>query len=213
MSGDGLPGPESIESLLAELGRRCAAQGIKAEMFLVGGGAMALAYSRGRVTRDLDAAFEPMTLVYAEARKMADDLGLPPDWLNDGVKGLMPDRTDDAARVQYASEGLTVMVASPEYLFAMKAAAARQEADTDDLLVLARSLKVTTAGQAFGIIERYYSPQRLTAKSRFFIEETFSARSEPEDSTPEVSADDPANPPARPTRAGRRSKQQQRKPR
>ena len=36
-------------------------------MFLVGGAAMALAYSTSRVTRDLDAMFEPESLVYEMA--------------------------------------------------------------------------------------------------------------------------------------------------
>lgn len=179
-AADALLGREDIQSLLAELGHRCSARGINAEMFLVGGGAMALAYSRSRVTRDLDAIFEPKALVYAEARAIADDLGLPPDWLNDGVKGLMPDRRDDEPRVQYVTEGLKVMVASPKYMFAMKAAAARQEGDTEDLLMLAKALGVTTPTQAFAIIERYYSPERLTIKSQFFIEQTFSAQHDEE---------------------------------
>jgi hypothetical protein len=76
-----------IQSLIAELGERCAAKGINAEMFLVGGAAMALVYSRLRTTRDLDAIFEPKALVYQEVRRLADDRGLPPDWLDDGVKG------------------------------------------------------------------------------------------------------------------------------
>lgn len=173
---DALFGREDIEHLLAELGRRCKAAGINAELFIVGGGAMALAYSRERVTRDLDAVFEPKARVYSEARQMADELRLPPDWLNDGVKGLMPDRHDEAPRVQFAAEGLTVMVASPEYVFAMKAASARQEADTEDLLLLAGILRVTEADHAFAIIERYYSSKRLTPKSRFFIEQTFARK-------------------------------------
>jgi hypothetical protein len=50
---------DQIRALLVELGQRLDARGIEARLFLVGGAAMALAFSRRRVTRDLDAVFEP----------------------------------------------------------------------------------------------------------------------------------------------------------
>lgn len=164
---------DGITALIAALGERCAAHGIQVEMFLVGGAAMALAYDRERTTRDLDAVFEPKALVYEHARRLADERGLPPDWLNDGVKGLLPDRPDTGPQVVFTSTGISVAVASPDYLFAMKAAAARQEADTEDLLRLAALLNISTAAAAFAMIERFYAPSRLSAKSHFFIEAAF----------------------------------------
>lgn len=172
-SGGPLLGRAEIESLIAELGERCAAKGINVEMFLVDGAAMALAYSRQRTTRDLDAIFEPKTLVYEEARRLADKRGLPPDWLNGGVKGLMPDRPNTGQQVTFSSNGISVAVASPEYLFAMKAASARQEADAEDLLTVAAILHITTQSEAFAMIERFYDPSRLSAKSHFFIQGVF----------------------------------------
>jgi hypothetical protein len=178
---DELSGPlldrAAIESLIAELGARCAAKGFDAELFLVGGAAMALAYSRLRTTRDLDAVFEPRTRVYEEARRLADDRGLPTDWLNDGVKGLLPDRSDTGPQVTFVSSGISVAIASAEYLFAMKAAAARQEADGADLLTLAGILHITTQAEAMAMVERFYDPSRLSAKSRFFIEGVLSGQS------------------------------------
>jgi hypothetical protein len=46
-------------------------------VFVVGGAAMAMAYDAARVTRDIDAAFKLHGIVLDEARKVADDLGLP----------------------------------------------------------------------------------------------------------------------------------------
>jgi hypothetical protein len=46
-------------------------------VFVVGGAAMALAYDAARVTRDVDARFIPHGIVIEEARRVADDLGLP----------------------------------------------------------------------------------------------------------------------------------------
>ncbi len=164
-----------IEALLTALGEACASKGISVEMFLVGGAAMALAYSRERTTRDLDAIFEPKIQVYAEARRLADERGLPPDWLNEAVKGLLPDNPDAGPQVTFSRPGISVAVASAEYLFAMKVAAARAEADTDDLLTLAGVLGISTHVQALAMVERYYSASRLSAKSQFFLEGVFGA--------------------------------------
>ena len=77
---------DRIRFLLIELGSRLAARGLEARIFLVGGAAMALAYSRTRITRDLDAVFEPKREICDEVARMADEFGLPDGWLNDGVK-------------------------------------------------------------------------------------------------------------------------------
>lgn len=139
-------------------------------MFLVGGGAMVLAYSRERTTRDLDAVFEPKALVYEEVAKIAEEEGLPPDWVNDAVKGLLPDQADQGEGVTFESKGISVAIASAEYLFAMKALSARQGTDGDDLVALARVIGITTPEHALAVIKRYYNPSRLTAKASIFIQ-------------------------------------------
>jgi hypothetical protein len=53
-------------------------RGVVADIFVVGGAAMALAYDATRVTRDVDALFVPHGVVLEEARIVADNLGLPP---------------------------------------------------------------------------------------------------------------------------------------
>ena len=50
---------------------------------------MALAYDAARVTRDVDAVFKPHGIVLEEARKVADDLGLPYWWLNEPASGCI----------------------------------------------------------------------------------------------------------------------------
>jgi methylmalonyl-CoA mutase cobalamin-binding subunit len=63
-----LLGGKRIKESLADLGRRCAAAGVAADMFVVGGAAIALAYSEVRATRDIDAVFEPKMRVYEVAK-------------------------------------------------------------------------------------------------------------------------------------------------
>jgi len=74
---DVLFGRAEIERAFTALGERLARRGVVADVFVVGGAAMALAYDAARVTRDVDAVFKPHGIVLEEARKVADDLGLP----------------------------------------------------------------------------------------------------------------------------------------
>lgn len=166
---------DRVRELLTELGVRLAARGVEARLFLVGGAAMALAFSRERVTRDLDAVFEPKREVYAEAGRLARERGLPEDWLNDSVKGLLPDMVQPVeGTTSFSAPGIHVGVASAEYLFAMKAMAARQEADGDDLRLLARTLNLSDARAALALVERFYGPARMTVKTQLILEDIMS---------------------------------------
>jgi predicted nucleic acid-binding protein len=55
---DVLLGRADIERAAA-LGERLVRRGVVADVFVVGGAAMALAYDAARVTRDVDAVFKP----------------------------------------------------------------------------------------------------------------------------------------------------------
>lgn len=173
MNHGNLLSADEIRELLSELGRRLNERGISAQLFLVGGAAMALEFNSRRSTRDLDGVFEPKAEVYAEAAAMAEELGLPPDWLNDGVKGLLPDRSAAEVGNRFESPGISVGIASAEYLFAMKAVAAREDADADDLRILAEYIGVTNTEDALDLVERYFSPQRLLPTTQFFVEVIF----------------------------------------
>jgi hypothetical protein len=56
---DVLFGRAQIERAFTALGERLARRGVVADVFVVGGAAMALAYDVARVTRDVDAVFKP----------------------------------------------------------------------------------------------------------------------------------------------------------
>ncbi len=173
MAQEGYFDRDKIIELMTELGARLDSQGVRAEMFVVGGSAMALAYNRDRLTKDIDAVFEPKSVIYKEARRMAAEKGLPEDWLNDGVKGLLPDRPDTGVQTTFVAPGISVSVASPEFVFAMKAAAARVEEDTEDLRLLAQMLGVSTGALALDLVERFYDRARLSPKTQFILQETF----------------------------------------
>lgn len=81
---------EQLQGLLQELSESLQARGLQAQLFIVGGAAMALAYDHQRMTRDVDALFAPAREVRDIAAELAERHGLEPDWLNDGAKGFMP---------------------------------------------------------------------------------------------------------------------------
>lgn len=66
MTGDGLLGRADLERAFGALGDRLARRGVVADLFIVGGAAMALAYDANRVTRDVDATFVPHGIVLEE---------------------------------------------------------------------------------------------------------------------------------------------------
>ena len=158
---------EKIVAALKELGRRLELSDERAELYIVGGAAMALAFARDRVTRDIDAVFVPKTRIYNEAEAMAvEDSSLGPDWLNDAVKGFLPQVDDSKAQVMLERPGIRVLVASPQRLLAMKIFAARVDRDRDDILTLCAEANISTIDEALDMTYDLYG-ELLTAKSRF----------------------------------------------
>jgi hypothetical protein len=81
-------GAEDIRAILDDLSDELASHGARADLFLVGGATIAVAYDQSRSTRDLDAVFLPTDVVREAARAVAERRGLAMDWLNDAVKGV-----------------------------------------------------------------------------------------------------------------------------
>jgi hypothetical protein len=164
MSGDDFRAV--LDAMADELERR----GIRAELFVVGGAAMALAYDARRTTRDLDAVFEPKAVLYEVARQVGARYDLGPDWLNDAVKGFLPG-ADPNATTLFDRPGLAVLIASPPYLFAMKAVAARAERDASDLQALYRLCGFASIDEALDSVAERYPPHLLPPKTEFMLRE------------------------------------------
>jgi len=161
-----------ILSALQALGDELTSRDIHGQIFIVGGAAMALAYSTRRVTADIDAVFEPKASIYEAAAHVAHDLDLPEDWLNDAVKGFMPG-PDEHPRPIPDITGIEITTASPEYLLAMKLMAMRFGEDDEDIEILLRECDLHTADDALALLERMYPSQEPSPKTRFFLEQHF----------------------------------------
>ena len=161
---------DEIVSNLEALSNQLEEQGIRGEMFLVGGAAMALAYNRKRTTRDLDAVFEPKMLIYEAAKRMAEIRHLEPDWLNDAVKTFMPG-PDPQAETVLNLPALSVSVTSPRYLFALKALASREDRDIDDLKILYNLCGFSSVDEAIDYVDMVYSGRPVEARVAFVLRE------------------------------------------
>lgn len=159
-----------IEALLRDLSDELAQRDVQADIFLVGGAAMALAYDARRATRDLDAVFAPAQVVRAAAAAVAAKLDLEVDWLNDAVKGFLPGDDPDP-RLFFESPSLRVSVASPRYLLAMKLRAARVDVDVDDIRLLYRLCGFTTVDEGLDLLQRSYPPSIIPPKTQYLLAE------------------------------------------
>jgi uncharacterized nucleotidyltransferase DUF6036 len=164
-----------ILEALEALGEKLSREGIRGQIFIVGGAAMALAYSTRRVTRDIDAVFEPKSAIYSAAGRVAEEMGLPEDWLNDAVKGFMPG-PDEEPRPVPEVHGIEVSTASPRYLLAMKLMAMRFGEDDEDILILLRECDIHSAEEALEVLEAIYPRREPPAKTRFFLAELLDRR-------------------------------------
>ena len=153
----------SVRELLEELGRRLAARGSHATLYVVGGAAMALELDQRRITADVDAIFEPDPVVRSIAADIAEERGLPPHWLNSSARPWVPG--GDSGTVLFESDGLAVTVASPQHLLAMKMAASRPQ-DLADLQVLFAALDITRPEQAADLALQIYGEHSVALTPR-----------------------------------------------
>jgi hypothetical protein len=143
------------------------------EVGIVGGAAMVLAYHAREATRDVDAVFAPTASLREAASVVAHELGLPEDWLNDGVKGFMP-AEQPKKNVLIKTPNLLVWTPEPAYLLAMKATSARLDSkDAEDLRFLIKHCKINSANEVFELISKYYPGGKILAKVQYFVEEIF----------------------------------------
>jgi hypothetical protein len=160
-----------IVAALTALGEVLARAGVQGEIYVVRGAAIALAYDARRSTRDIDGVFEPKAAIYEAAAEVSEQLGLPPGWLNDAVKGFLAGPDPEAAPVLEVP-GLRCLAASARMLLALKVLAHRVGEDEADVRFLAGELRLRTAHDVLAVAEEVFG-DRLDSAARFFVEELF----------------------------------------
>jgi hypothetical protein len=127
---------DDIRHAFGVLSEELERHGRRAEIVVVGGAALVLLFRTRESTKDVDAYFvkPEASLVREAAEAVANRLGLPSDWLNDGAKGYLVGVT--MGDVLYESQALMVRAASTAQLLAMKLAAWRDAIDRGDAKLL-----------------------------------------------------------------------------
>jgi hypothetical protein len=134
---------DRIAQLLLLLNAELAADGVRGELYLAGGAVMCLVFHARSATKDIDALLVPAAELRRAAERVAAREELPPDWINDAVKGFFSESGRFDVYANYSH--LQVFAPHPEYLLAMKCLAIRlgeEFRDRDDIQVLLQLLNV-----------------------------------------------------------------------
>ena len=137
---------------------------------------MVLAFNARSSTKDVDAIFEPSSEIRAAAAAVAEDLDLPPDWLNDAAKRFLSPSGEFKAIDALDLPNLRVQAPTAEYMLAMKVLAARsgiggERGDARDIAFLIRLLGLGHASEVMDIVSRYYDPSRILPRSIYLVDE------------------------------------------
>jgi len=163
---------DDIRRLFVLLDTELATTETSAELYLVGGAVMCLAFGARESTRAVDALFKPSAEVRRAAARVAAVVGVADSWLNDGVKGWLSARGEFNHYLELPH--LSVFVAHPRYLLAMKCVAMRlgeEFHDLDDVRYLLRHLNVESATDALAIVESYFDASAIPLKARLALQE------------------------------------------
>lgn len=143
---------------LTRLGQLAEEKGGRVELALVGGALMVLLYETRDSTRDVDViilAPGEAAIVRGLACVVADELGWPGDWLNDGAKGYLIGLSPGPT--VFAAPGIEVWRPSTAQLLAMKLSAWRDDVDIADASCLLRELP-GSRDDIWQTVERYLTP-------------------------------------------------------
>ena len=150
-------------------------RGHQALLYVVGGANMALAVDSRRSTTDVDTVVKQgFDAVFDAAAEVAQsEPGLSPNWLNAEFTGGTPDgglawsffdnRDDDEPSTLFVGQSLTVELASPEMMLALKTLAlkiqAQRDRDMDDIYALMRMTGIRTSQELGRNLVRFTGPR------------------------------------------------------
>lgn len=117
---------------------------------------MVMLFDARDATKDVDVVASTPAVRDA-ARRVASQLGLPEDWLNDGAKGYA--HGSSLGETVFTSENLTVSTLSLYQLLAMKLSAWRDDLDISDARLILSKLS-QDRDEVWVLLEPYLVPGR-----------------------------------------------------
>jgi predicted nucleotidyltransferase len=164
-----------IIQALRRLGELACENGTTLEVSLYGGAVFTLVYGSREATKDVDAVVRQGEVAAILAARVAKELGLPDDWLNDHVKQFLAEKESKRELPQSDfGEGLRVSVPTAAYLLAMKLRACRPplpgySGDYGDIRFLVGKMEIDSVGAAEAIHDKFFPHDVLSDAAKEVI--------------------------------------------
>ena len=160
---------DKIIELLKEFGERLREIGGAVIINIYGGAAMAILYSSGRMSEDIDVMLGDGN--YSEFKEIRDIIakkhGLQEDWINDAVAGAIAFDMKNSKLVNFGVFGnLYINIVSAEQLLAMKIFSSRDAKDFEDSVLLARHLGFYKKKDFTGLLRLYFKDSSVNQRNR-----------------------------------------------
>ena len=171
-----------IVQALRRLGVLAREQKVTLEISLYGGAVFALVYGSRDATKDVDALVRPSEIGKTLAAKVAAELSLPEDWLNDDVKHFLAEKEAKRSLPEGDfGEGIRIVIPTAAYLLAMKLRACRPPlpgfaGDYADIRFLVQKMGIRSAEEAEAIHDKFFPHDALTAAAREVVKGAVQAR-------------------------------------
>lgn len=120
------------------------------------------------MTKDVDAIYEPKSVINDLVAQIAEEKGLEKDWLNDSVKGFVNEKVKTDHFATY--DNLKIATVTPEYLLAMKLMASRVTGrDYDDIKFLIKKLEIKEVDEAYKLLEGVFPVRLIPPKTMYVL--------------------------------------------
>lgn len=163
---------KELFSLLSELSNELTSRDIEANVYIVGGAAMVMAFESRNSTRDIDCKYNPKAIIDQIAAMVGERNNLPTEWLNDHAAMFIPTVVDDPSPIPIMERGsVRITAASAEMMLAMKLRASRPRLDGEDIAVLCDKLGIAKKEEALTLFEHYYPEDPLPKHAMALLRE------------------------------------------
>lgn len=164
-----------ITRALRRLGELAHEQKVTLEVSLYGGAVFTLVYGSRDATKDVDAVVRQSEIAKKLALRVARELNLPEDWLNDQVKQFLAEKEAKRQLTEADfGEGLRVSVPTAAYLLAMKLRACRPPlpgytGDYGDIRFLVQKMGIASVEAAEAIHDKFFPHDALSDTAKEVI--------------------------------------------
>ena len=135
---------------------------MEANVYIVGGAAMVMAFDSRNSTRDIDCRYTPKAIICQIAAMVGERHNMPAARLNDHAAMFISPVANDPFPIPIMAKGtVSITAASAEIMLAMKIRASRPRLDGEDIADLCSKLGITKKEEAITIFENYYPEDPL----------------------------------------------------